>query len=345
MLKLSLMAKIETILITGGGGYIGSVATNLFLEAGFKVGVVDNFSTGFQSPLELLQKRYGSSQLSIWQQDLTEDLTEVFKSLEPEAVIHYAAKCSVNESMEHPERYFQNNVVGSANLLAAMKKCQVKNLVFSSTCAVYGEAMYVPVDEDHPTNPSNPYGESKLMVEKMIRWHGQLDGLNFVILRYFNVCGATEDAIIGDSKKPSVHLVQNAVRGALGLEDFKLTCPKVNTPDGTPIRDYVNVVDLNKAHLKALEYLAKGGMSQHFNLGTGQGNSVLEIIKEVEKATGHRFDLVQGEERAGEYGIMIASNKKAKDILSWQPEINLEDSIKSLVEWYKRHPNGWTDDK
>lgn len=170
-----------------------------------------------------------------------------------------------------------------------MTKFQVKNIVFSSTCAVYGESTYIPIDEKHPINPISAYGESKRMSEKIIEWYAKLKGLRYLLLRYFNVCGASDDSIFGDSKKPSFHLMQNAIRGALGIEPFQLTYPEVETSDKSPIRDYVNIVDLNQAHLLGLEYLLKGGKSDVINLGTGSGNSVLEIIKKVEEITGKKL--------------------------------------------------------
>lgn len=332
----------KKILITGAGGYIGSVATYLFLKHGYQVIALDNFSTGFRTPLKILQKKFSPANLRIYEKDLKEDLREIFeKERNIEIVVHYAASCLVDESMTNPKKYFQNNVCGSLNLLATMLRYNVKKIVFSSTCAVYGEARYLPVDEKHPTNPINPYGESKLMTEKMIQWFGKLKDLKYVILRYFNVCGASDDGLIGDSKRPSTLLVQNAVRGALGIEPFYLTCPKVETFDGTPIRDYVNVVDLNEGHLKAVNYLLKNGKSEVINLGTGKGNSVLEVINTVWQITGKKFPLKKTTPRKGEYAKMIADITKAKLILNWQPKHTLADSIKSLVLWYKNHPYGW----
>ncbi len=338
----------KKILITGAGGYIGSVATDLFLKKGFEVVGLDNFSTGYRQPLEFLQKKFGQEKFRFYQADLKDNLSPIFEKETKsgseaafDAVIHYAASCVVDESVKNPEKYFKNNVYGSLNLLSALIKYHVKNIVFSSTCAVYGEAKYSPVDENHPTQPTNPYGESKRMVEEIIRWYGKLKDLDYVILRYFNVCGASDDGLIGDSKEPSTLLVQNAVRGALGIESFYLTCPQVATPDKTPIRDYVNVVDLNEAHLKALEYLLAGGKNQIFNLGTGTGNSVLEIINKVQQITGVRFDIKKTVSRQGEYAKMIASIDKAGKILKWKPKRTIEDSVKSLVLWYKNHPHGW----
>lgn len=331
------------ILITGCGGYIGSVATYLFLQSNYEVIGIDNFSTGYEEPLKLLQKKFGPRLFRYYQFDLKENLDSLFKKEKNiSAVVHYAASCLVDESMKNPEKYFENNVYGSLNLIKTMLNNDIKKIIFSSTCAVYGEAQYVPVDENHPTNPINPYGESKRMVERMIEWFGKINGLKYVILRYFNVCGASDDGLIGDSKKPSTLLVQNAVRGALGIEPFYLTCPQVNTPDRTPIRDYINVVDLNEAHKKALEHLYNEGKSEIINLGTGLGNSVLEVVKAVWETTGKKFDLKKTSPRQGEYAIMIASIKKAKKILNWQPKRTIKDSVKSLVTWYKRRPYGWT---
>ena len=181
----------------------------------------------------------------------------------------------------------------------------------------------------------------KKMVEEIIEWFGKTKNLNYMILRYFNVCGASDDGEIGDSKKPSSLLVQNAVRGALGIEPFYLTCPTVSTPDQTPIRDYINVVDLNEAHISSLEYLLKGGKSETLNLGTGSGNSVLEVLKTVEKVTDVEFDIQKTTPRLGEYAKMIADIKKVNKVLGWKPKRNLETSIRSLVLWYKKHPQGW----
>lgn len=334
---------MKKILITGAGGYIGSVATYLFLQKDYEIIALDNLETGFKKPLELLQEKFGNEKLRIYEADLTKDIRDVFEQEKNiEAVVHYAASCKVDESMKKPEKYFINNVWSSLNLLQEMSRNSIKKIIFSSTCAVYGEAEYVPIDEKHPTRPANPYGESKLMVEKILQWYSTLENLQYVALRYFNVCGASDDGLIGDSKKPSVLLVQNAVRGALGLEPFYLTYQEFDTPDRSPIRDYVNVVDLNEAHLKALEHLMNGGKSEIVNLGTGTGNSVLEIIEKVEQETGKKIDRKKSEKtRQGEYPKMIASIKKAQDFLGWRPRRTIQNSIKSLITWYSHHPHGW----
>jgi len=333
----------EKILVTGAGGYIGSVATYLLLQQGYQVVAVDNFSTGYRQPLDFLQEKFGKEKLNYYQLDLRDNLHDFFqKEKNIAAVLHYAAACKVDESMKQPEFYFSNNSLGSQNLMVNLLENGIDKIIFSSTCAVYGEAEYVPVDEKHPTRPKNPYGESKKITETIMRWYGELKNLHYVTLRYFNVCGASDDGLIGDAKKPSVLLVQNVVRGALGIEPFFLTCPSVNTPDGTPIRDYINVVDLNEAHLKALEYLLNNGKSETINLGTGTGNSVKEIVKEVEKATGKMIELKKAEQpRQGEYAKMIASIGKAKQVLGWQPHRTIETSVNSLVAWYNNHSHGW----
>lgn len=330
------------ILVTGAGGYIGSIATCLLLEKGYQVVAVDNFSTGYRQPLELLQDKFGKDKIKIYEADLTKDISSVFTSEEGiQAVVHFAAHCLVNESMQNPQKYFSNNTGGSQYLFSAMLEHNVLKIVFSSTCAVYGEAAYMPIDEKHKTHPTNPYGASKRMTEEIIEWYGRLKNLNFIILRYFNVCGATDDGLIGDSKKPSVHLMQNAVRGALGIEPFYVTCPEVDTPDKTPIRDYTNVVDLSRAHVLALEYLFKNGKSEILNLGTGEGNSVLEIVRKVEEKTIATLSMNQGPARQGEYAKMVADIKKVESVLGWKPEHSLEASIDSLVSWYKTRPHGW----
>ena len=329
-----------TLLITGGAGYIGSHAVKLFLDKGYRVVVIDNLCRGWQEPLDILARR---GDLIFVRGDLTspQDLAPVFNRYNFSGVLHFAALCLVDESMSKPELYFYNNVIGSFNLLEELRHHGPIPLIFSSTCAVYGESQYLPVDEAHPLNPANPYGESKLMIEKMIKWYGECYHLPYVILRYFNVSGADSEGLIGDSKKPSQLLMQNAVRGILGIEPFAYTCPKVDTPDGTPIRDYINVEDLIEAHALAYDYLEHGGASQIFNIGTGQGYSVKEIVQAVERQVGGTLKQEQAAARQGEYAQIYADITKATQLLGWRPKRTLEDSIASLVKWYSRFPQGY----
>ncbi len=330
----------KNILITGGAGYIGSHAVKLFLEHDYKVTVFDNFHRGFKQPLEVMK---GLGNLEVIEGDLRQAV-EIEKALDNnnfDGVLHFAALCLVSESMEKPELYFQNNVMGTFNLLEAMRKTGLRKLIFSSTCAVYGDSQYLPMDENHPTKPLNPYGESKLMSERMINWYGEIHQLNYAIMRYFNVCGAASDGLIGDSKKPSQLLMQNAVRGAMEIEPFAYTCPEVDTPDGTPIRDYIDVEDLVRAHFLAYEQLNGKAKNQIFNLSNGKGYSVKEIVAEVEKNFGIKMEKNKAECRKGEYAQVYALPEKAKELLSWQAKKNLIDSVESMKKWYQAHPHGW----
>lgn len=336
----------KKILITGVAGYIGSIAADLFLKNNYHVVGIDNFQTGYRQPIDLLKEKY-KQKFVFYERDLKSDLSDIFeKEKNISVVVHYAASCVVDESMKNPYKYFYNNPNSTLNLVETMSKFNIKNIVFSSTCAVYGEAKYVPIDEEHQTNPNNIYGESKLAAEKIIKWYGKIKDLNYVIFRYFNVSGATEDGIFGYSKKPSTHLTENAVRAALGISSFYLTYQKTDTPDGSPIRDYVNVLDLNEAHMMAVEklngLLANDKFQEIINLGTGTGNSVLEIVNKVQELTGKKFDIkLSDKPRQGEAPKLIASIEKAKKLLGWSPKRKIEDSVSSLVKWYTKNPNGW----
>lgn len=332
---------MKKILITGGAGYIGSHAVKLFLERNFPVVVLDNFSRGYHEPMEILASL---GDLSVEEADLldADAVGNVFARHDIDTVIHFAALCLVNESVEQPERYMRNNVEGTRNLLEAMRGADVKNIIFSSTCAVYSETQKLPVDEMHPANPVNPYGVSKLAAENLIRKYSERYGFRFVIFRYFNVCGAATDGSIGDSKKPSQLLMQNAVRGAMGIEPFAYTCATVDTPDGTPIRDYIDVEDLVTAHFRGYEYLKNGGVVDTFNLGNGRGFSVKEIVSEVERTFGMTMEKTRSEPRKGEYAKIYANSAKVRAVLGFSPKKLLTDSIESLRKWYLSHPNGYS---
>jgi UDP-glucose 4-epimerase len=332
------------ILVTGAGGYIGSVTSSLLLEAGFDLICLENFARGYHQPLELLQQKFGTDRLILEEADLsTSDLNTIFARHQISAVMHFAALLNVGESMHMPVEYFGNNIVGTQRLIEAMHKASVRQLVFSSSCTVYGNAQYLPLDEAHPVvQPESVYGVSKKICEDMLSWYSKLGILEYVALRYFNVCGATDDGFIGDSKRPSFHLMQNAVLGAMGLREFTFNYATVDTPDGSPIRDYVNVVDLGEAHVAALKFLQHEKRTEIFNLGTGTGNSVLEIVNMVKQVTGKDFPVAaDANRRTGEADRMVADYRKAQTLLGWTPQRSLEQSVQSLVTWYSSHPKGW----
>jgi UDP-glucose 4-epimerase len=333
---------MKKILITGAGGYIGSIGTSLFLKKGYEVICVDNFSTGFKQPLEFLHKRYGENKIRIYNKDLRKGVDDILKKeMNISGVVHYAAQCFIDESFVKPHAYFDNNISGSLKLLQSMQKFGIKNIVYSSTCAVYKKTNRMPIAENATIKPLSPYGQSKYIVEEILEWYRKTLDLQYIILRYFNVTGADNNGDLGDSKNPSLALVQNAVLAALKNKPLKITYKHVSTKDGSPIRDYINVLDLNDAHINAVDYLLKESKSDIFNLGTGTGNSVLEVIKTINTVTKENIFLQKTTPRKGEYSIMIADNKKAKRILNWEPKHSLEDSVKSLQKWYKKHPNGW----
>jgi UDP-glucose 4-epimerase len=336
---------MSKVLITGAGGYIGANTTKLFLAAGYTVVALDNFSQGFREPLELLQKQFGNEKLLIYSDDLTHDGgAEVFaKERDIEGILHFAALLNVGESMHVPEKYFTNNVIGTQKLLQAAIDNNVRRFIFSSSCTVYGEVDNPPVDESAPLQrPASAYGATKKICEEMLQWYDQLGKMKYVSLRYFNVCGASDDSVLGDAKRETFGLMQNAVKGALGHKPFELNYQKVSTPDGSPVRDYINVVDLADAHVKAYEYLVKNDKSEVFNLGTGTGNSVLQVVNEIKRVMGVDFPVTDSaERRIGEVAQIFANYSKAKSLLGWQPTRSLEQSIKTLAQFYKDHPKGW----
>lgn len=329
------------ILVTGGAGYIGTHVVKELLSRGHAVVVVDNLSAGYQQPIKIL-RQYG--QVEFVKLDILDldRLQEVFAQYHPLAVIHLAALLSVDESVKHPDRYFRTNVGGTLNVLEACRQHQVARLVFSSSCSVFGESQYLPIDEQHPKQPINPYGESKLASERMTYWYSRAYDLRVAVLRYFNVCGASQDGQFGDSKHPSPHLVQNLVRGAMQIAPFALTCPTVDTPDGTPIRDYIDVEDLARAHALAEDYLQQHAGWTDFNLGNGRGYSVKEMLTTVEQIVGQPVSTqADSQPRQGEYAAVYADPRKAERLLGWRVQKDLAASITSLRTWYQAHPDGY----
>lgn len=323
------------ILVTGGAGYIGSHMALKLLENNEKVVVFDNFSTGHVETIETLMKE-GKDNFEFFEGDLLNlnDLNTLFKGRNIEAVIHFAAFSLVEESTKNPAKYYKNNVTGSINLLDAMHKYNVNKIVFSSTAATYGEPEEIPIKETSLQNPVNPYGTSKLTVEKIMDDYDRAYGIKSVRLRYFNVAGADSKCRIGENHNPETHLIPNILKSTFNnKKTFKIFGDNYNTKDGTCVRDYINVEDLINAHLLALKYLLAGGKTDFFNLGTNEGNSVKEIFDLCTKVTNKEIPFEIAQKRAGDPAVLIADNKKAKEILGWNPEKTLYDSIKSAYMW------------
>ena len=321
------------ILVTGGAGYIGSVTTEMLLDAGHEVTVFDNFEKGHRSAID--------PRANLEEGDLRNStrIAEAMAVVNPDAVMHFAAYALVGESMEQPEIYFRNNLVGGLNLVDAMLASGCKKIVFSSTCATYGQPDRVPITEEEVQKPENPYGESKLALEKALRWYQELHGIKAVFLRYFNACGATEK--FGEDHDPETHLIPIILQVALGKrEDVKIFGDDYETPDGTCLRDYIHIVDLAQAHILALT----GDLSGPFNLGNGTGYSVKEVIEAARRVTGHPIPAEVAPRRPGDPPRLIAAADKAHDVLGWHPELdNIETIIKSAWDWHQKHPDGYGD--
>lgn len=325
------------ILVLGGAGYIGSHAVKMLLDAGETVGVVDNLETGHLAAVDTRAKFY-----NVDLRDLNA-FESVFTENEVESIIHFSANSLVGESVSLPIKYFENNVAGAVNVLKLMEKYGVKRIVFSSTAAVYGEPKQVPILEDSETLPTSPYGESKLMMEKMFKWADLAHGIRFVSLRYFNVAGADQSGDIGEAHGVETHLIPLVLQVPLGKrKEITIFGDDYPTKDGTCIRDYIHVTDLIDAHMRALDYLRQGHGSEIFNLGSGDGFSVKEIIDVARKVTGHEIPAVIAARRAGDPSTLIASSEKAERLLGWKPKYNdVETIVKDAWNWHSKHPNGF----
>jgi UDP-glucose 4-epimerase len=321
------------ILVTGGAGYIGSVCVEDLLNRGHDVTVFDNLTEGHKNAIDRRAK--------FVQGDLANKptLSDLMDTDRPEAVMHFAANALVGESMQNPYKYFYNNVSCGLNLLHAMVENGVKRFVFSSTCATYGIPDTVPIDELAPQKPVNPYGESKLIFEKILRWFDEIHGVTFASLRYFNAAGATE--AFGEDHRIETHLIPCVLQVPLGKrEHAQVFGTDYPTPDGSCIRDYIHVADLAQAHALALEVKK----SDFFNLGIGGGVSVLEVIDACKKVTGKDIPLVEQTRRPGDPPRLIASAGKAREVLGWRPQFGgIEDIVSSAWSWHVRHPNGYGD--
>jgi UDP-glucose 4-epimerase len=321
------------ILVVGGAGYIGSICVELLLDAGHKVAVFDNLTEGHRRALD--------PRARLLEGDLheRETIQLALAAFRPEAVMHFAASALVGESMQAPSKYFRNNVANGINLLDAMLEAGVKRLVFSSTCAIFGPPERVPIDETLPKNPINPYGESKLMFEKMLRWYDEIHGLRCVALRYFNAAGASEK--FGEDHRTETHLIPNVLKVALGQKSHvEIYGTDYETPDGTCIRDYIHIFDLAQAHILALG----AGKSEFYNLGTGGGTSVREVIESCRKITGKDIPVVEKPRRPGDPPRLVAASAKIKQELGWAPKYqNIDAIIESAWKWHQKFPKGYED--
>ncbi len=319
------------ILITGGAGYIGSHVAKYLMENGEDVIIVDNLETGFKDSVKT-EKFY---EVDIRD---TESLIEVMKKHEISGVIHFAAYSLVGVSMKKPYEYYDNNVVGTLSLLKAMQVCGINKIVFSSTAATYGEPERVPIMEDDKTHPTNPYGETKLAMENMMKWFDKAYGIKYVALRYFNAAGAAKDGSIGENHNPETHLIPLVLQVPLGLrESISIFGDDYPTPDGTAVRDYIHVMDLASAHYLSLKYLLDGNESNVFNLGNGSGYSVLEVIEAAREVTNHAIPAVISERRAGDPAVLVATSEKAQKILGWKPQhADLKEIIADAWNYYNK---------
>lgn len=325
----------KNILVTGGAGYIGSHCARILKDEGYDVVVIDNLVKGHKQAIEGLKFYEGN----IGDEVL---LDRILTENKIDGVIHFAAYSLVAESMKQPFDYYKNNVYESMMFFNSLVKHGVKNVVFSSTASTYGDSGIDYISENVPTNPMNTYGETKLSIEKMLKWFNVAYGLNHICLRYFNVAGAYETGEIGEDHDPETHLIPLVLKVPNGIsESIKIFGNDYPTPDGTCIRDYIHVGDLIHAHIKALNYTMETGKSDVFNLGSGSGSSNLEIVNMARKVTGHPIPVVFEARRAGDPAILVAESKKAEEILGWKRKFDPEDIISTAWKWHSTHPKGY----
>ncbi|KAF0339232.1 UDP-glucose 4-epimerase GalE [Pediococcus acidilactici] len=328
-----------SILVVGGAGYIGSHMVKRLIEQGQEVVVVDNLSTGHRKAVDEKARFYeGDIRNHVF-------LKGVFDRENIDTVVHFAAFSIVPESMEKPLKYFDNNTAGMVALLEEMRDHDVKRIIFSSTAATYGVPEKSPIEENDRQAPINPYGESKLMMEKIIRWADQAYGIKFVALRYFNFAGAYPDGSIGEDHGPETHLTPIILQVAAGQRDqLKVFGDDYNTPDGTNVRDYVHVLDLVDAHILAINYLKAGNDSDVFNLGSSTGFSVKQMVEAAREVTGEPIPAEIAERRPGDPDSLIAASQKARDVLQWQPQYDdVKEIIQTAWNWKQQHPRGYED--
>jgi UDP-glucose 4-epimerase len=338
------LAGRSTILVTGGAGYIGSHAVKALALAGFDVVVYDDLSAGHREAVQRIAKGVPTSAVTMIEGGIADRarVADTITRFGVTAVMHFAAKLSVGESMRLPFDYYSTNVTGTLSVLAAMAECGVKAFVFSSTAATFGEPRTTPIDEQHPQEPINPYGASKLTVERILPFLERAHGIKSIVLRYFNAAGADPDGWIGEDHHPEEHLIPRAIAAATGGEPLVVFGNDYPTPDGTCLRDFVHVTDLADAHLLALRSLMQGGPSDAFNLGNGEGASVQQLIAAVERVTGKRVAHTIGPRRSGDPAALVASSERAKRVLGWRPKYHALDRIVSTAwAWHQSNPQGY----
>lgn len=331
------MSQVKpTVLVTGGAGYIGSHAVLALQRCGYEVVILDNLVYGHRDLVEQVLK----VELIVGDTNDRQLLDKLFSNRQIDAVMHFAAYAYVGESVSTPDKYYRNNVIGTLTLLEAMKDAGINKFVFSSTCATYGVPQTVPIPEDHPQNPINPYGATKLMVERILSDFDVAYDFRSVWFRYFNAAGADPEGLLGEDHNPETHLLPLTLLTALGKrESISIFGTDYPTPDGTCIRDYIHVADLATAHVLGLEYLLKGGKTEVFNLGNGNGFSVKEVIETAREVTGREIKAVECDRRPGDPPSLVGSSEKARQILGWDPQYaDLRDIIAHAWQWHqKRH--------
>lgn len=325
------------ILVTGGAGYIGSHVVAELLEKKHKVLVLDDLSAGHKKAVPVNARFFKGSLLD------KKFVAKVFKENKIDAVMHFAGAIEVVESMKNPEKYIKNNIYAGINLLEEMRKNNVRSIVFSSTAAVYGEPQKTPITEDHPKNPTNVYGNTKLIFEQILEGYNKNFFINYVSLRYFNASGAHPKQEIGEDHNPETHLIPNVLKAILGKKSFfELYGTNYETRDGTTIRDFVHVCDIASAHILALKALEKGKKAEVYNVGSEKQYTTKEIIKHIKEITGKNFKIKEMPRRTGDPAVLLASTKKINKELGYKPKYGIEEIIQTAWEWQKKHPNGFS---
>lgn len=326
---------MKKILVTGGAGYIGSFMIRHLRDSGYEPIVADNFSSGHLKAVE----GFDSCQVDLLYEK--DKLDVIFEKEEIAGVIHMASYIQMGESFRNPAKYFENNLIVAINVLNAMQRFDVNNFILSSSAGVYGNPEKLPIKEDDPKKPENPYGETKLMIERLLPWYEKAYGMKYICIRYFNAAGASLDGSLGEDHPEESHLIPLALKAAINDKEFTIFGNDYNTPDGTCVRDYIHVLDLVENHTMALSYLFEGGESNYFNAGVGRGYSNKEVIETIEKVIGKKMNIKYGERRKGDADSLYASNEKIKKVLGWEPKYDLKKIIETAYLWHTKNPEGF----